>query len=303
MTDSSLPDPLRAYLADPRVRRSLANLVQTRVPARDAEDVVQSVLCAALAAEVVPAEASHIPRWIAGIARHKVADAHRRAYREQPTEDAEVAVPAPAFEMRQIAERVACEAAEDGAARRTLEWIAREHDGETWAEIARAERLPGAVVRKRISRFRRALRVRWLGALVLLVAAGFSTRALRRSTSEILPDDPRGSALAGSGDWRIDHVDVDSQAAPEVQALARLEAQSARIHVEGGRVRFTSPLRTTTYVILAERRDAETSETLVLRDEAGHEHRVSVSRPDPRAEVVEVRIDEGKWRGTIALRR
>src|SRR5262249_45623120 len=138
---------------------------------------------------------------------------------------------------------------------------------------ARAERLPGTVVRKRISRYRRALRARWLGPLALiLVVAGFSARALHRTRGEILPDDVRRSARAPDGAWRIDRGDPDPQTPPEVRAVAALEARSVRIHVDGKRVRLTSPMRTATYRIVSERRDGD-AETLLLRDDAGRERR------------------------------
>ena len=326
MTAAPLPDALRTYLADPRVRRSLASLVQTRVPARDAEDVVQSVLCAALAAESVPEEASHLPRWIAGIARHKVADAHRRAYREPPLDEAhahaesELEAPAPAFEARQLAARVAAEAAGDADATRTLEWIAREHEGETWAEIAKTERLPGAVVRKRISRFRRALRLRWRDAFgvsgaasVLAVVLAVALAASREGARDaIAPDDGVAHALVELGDWRVDRVDLDAATAPELRALAELEAMGMRVHIERARdatrVRVTCvtcTVRSMTYRVLSanaktpSESHSDAPETLLLRDEAGRDHRVVITHGDS----LRVRVDEGKWHGTLTLRR
>jgi hypothetical protein len=66
-----------------------------------------------------------------------------------------------------------------------------------------------------------------------------------------------------------------------------------------------TPVRTTTYRILTARRDAETRETLVLRETGSvggaanvREHRVVVTRDG----AVKIRIDEGKWSATVTLR-
>src|SRR5215467_12922982 len=71
----------RALLAGNATRRRLSAIVRRRVPSQDADDVVQSVLCDALAAEQVPVDPDELARWLAGVARHKVADHHRRAAR------------------------------------------------------------------------------------------------------------------------------------------------------------------------------------------------------------------------------
>ncbi len=213
-------------------------------------------------------------------------------------EEQEIEAPAPAFELRDIAGRVAGEAVGDAEAARALDWIAREHEGETWAEIGEAERLSGAVVRKRISRFRRALRLRWLGAVALLLAVGGMAVEASRAPVAIVAEDSAGGALGANGDWSVERVVLDGDAAPEARLLAELEAASMRVHVEGALVKLVSPVRSVAYRL--ERAEPDGArETLFLRDDAGRDHRVVVSRGEP----LEVRIDEGRWRGTLILRR
>ncbi len=308
MTASTLPD-VRSFLADAGVRRSLSNLVRARVPARDADDVVQAVLCAALAAESAPSERALLPRWIAGIARHKVADAYRRARRDQPVDGGELAAPPTPFEARQMAELVAGEAARDPAAQEALEWIAREHAGESWAEIARTEQLPDAVVRKRVSRFRRALRSRWLGAVTLAVAVGLPAwalllhaRGLSRERPSIVAEPLAPAAFTRDGSWRVITFEVDEGASAEVLALAQLEGLVSRVDVVAGHVTLTSPSRTRRYAIVGAPSTVRGSE-LTLRDEAGRDHRVTLTAAHEGANELRVRIDEGKWRGVLTLQR
>jgi hypothetical protein len=152
-------------------------------------------------------------------------------------------------------------------------------------------------VRKRISRFRRALRLRWLGAVALLLAAGASALEARRAPEAIVAEDSGGAALQ-TDDWRVERVVLDADASPKARALADVEAMGLHVHLNGASVELVSPLRSARYRIARADRDGG-RETLLLRDDAGHDHRVVVTR----GESVEVRIDEGQWRGTLVLRR
>jgi DNA-directed RNA polymerase specialized sigma24 family protein len=300
MTSSAMPD-LRVYLAEPGVRRDLARLVRGRVPPRDADDVVQSVLCAALAADFVPDERDDLPRWIAGIARHKVADVFRRAQREPAVEAPDLEAPAPPFEARQIAARVIDEAQDDPAAREALAWIAREHAGESWEEIAREARLSGEVVRKRISRFRRALRARWLGALVALLLGGASVRSfvgVAGAPDAIVSEELADLGLAPGVAYRVVRVEVDGDASAEARTLAEVEGRFTRVSLEGRSIVVRALSRTRRFVVVAAPRGSSEGD-VVLRDEAGREHRVAVSRGDE----LRVRVAEGAWRGTVVLAR
>jgi len=126
----------------------------------------------ALASDRRPEEAAELRRWVMGIARHKVADFHRRGRKEVPEELPEVEVsPAPheAREMVRWAEQQAHSTRDAGE---TLKWMAREGEGEKLETIAEEEALPPARVRQRVSRMRRWMRERWLAELAAVAALG-----------------------------------------------------------------------------------------------------------------------------------
>jgi DNA-directed RNA polymerase specialized sigma24 family protein len=177
---------VRQRLLEPGFRARLSAMVRRRVPASDADDVLQTVMCDALAASAAPASDVDAGRFIGGIAKNKVADFHRRSRRE-----AHDAANVEELPSGQGARAEACvllgAIAEDvtPSAKQTLEWIVREHAGEELAQIAKEARLPAPVVRQRVSRMRRALRARWLGpALVVLLGSDSARRGGRaRPTS------------------------------------------------------------------------------------------------------------------------
>jgi DNA-directed RNA polymerase specialized sigma24 family protein len=155
----------RKALGDPAVRRVVEKFVRRRVPPSDVEDVVQTVFCDALAAADRPVETTELTRWLLGIARHKVVDRHRRALREPPAELPEIpAGPAP-IEARALVRWAEQQAGDRGEARKTLDWMAREGEGEKLDAIAEEERVPAARVRQRVSRMRRWMKERWAAEL------------------------------------------------------------------------------------------------------------------------------------------
>ena len=179
-----------ARLADPAIRAMLVGYARSRVPEADAEDVVQTILVAALAAPRVPSGPVELRRWLIGIARHKVADLHRERKRLRTGE-----VPAQAVEAldeasewllwaeKQVQDR-------DGA--RALSWLARESEGEKLAQIAASETVPAPQLRQRVSRLRRLLQRRWraeLAVLSLLLLAGLiGWRLLHPAEPQALPE-------------------------------------------------------------------------------------------------------------------
>lgn len=230
-------------------RAALLARVRRRVPDADAEDVVQSVLAEALSSPARPDEPEAARRWIWGIARHKIADHHRRAGRETNDVPERAAPPAPHEENALLAWAVG-ELPPGADAQKTLDWLLREGEGETLEAIAEEERLPAPVVRQRVSRLRRLLRSRW----AQLVAAGLAVLVgwalLRRQGRErpigVPPDvreDPslvavrtRARAMrddaaraAAQRDWarcleRLDAakaIDPAGDRAPGVEALRR----------------------------------------------------------------------------------
>jgi DNA-directed RNA polymerase specialized sigma24 family protein len=171
-TMSTEPPAMKTLLGDPALRRALSDFVRRRVPPSDVDDVVQTVLVDALAATNAPADPRELTRWMLGVARHKVADLHRRAHREPPAELPDLeAAPAPIeeIEMARWAEE---QAGSSRDARQTLAWMAREGEGEKLEAIATDEQVPAARVRQRVSRMRRWMKERWLAELAAVAALG-----------------------------------------------------------------------------------------------------------------------------------
>ena len=203
----SAPTPL----GDPELRRFLEEFVRRRVPASDAEDVVQIVLCDALAAERVPTEREELRKWLIGIARHKVADFHRKASRERPSEPPEQEVQPAPIEVREMVRWAEEQAKSTRDGQKTLDWMAREGEGEKLESIAEAENVPAARVRQRVSRMRRWMKERWaaeLAAVALLVAlAILFWRWLRPDEHpEALPEAPPSSPVLPEAPTPLDRA-------------------------------------------------------------------------------------------------
>jgi DNA-directed RNA polymerase specialized sigma24 family protein len=166
-TDGSAPgDPL----ADPTVRKDLVAFVRRRVPARDVDDVVQTVLCAALGMPNRPRDPDELRRWVLGVAHHKVVDFHRRAEREPSVAVGEVPSAPPPVEARELVRWAEKQAGPAGDAQKTLAWMAREGEGEKLESIAEDEKLPATRIRQRVSRMRRWMKKQWLAELAAVAA-------------------------------------------------------------------------------------------------------------------------------------
>ena len=171
-TMSTEPPAMKTLLGDPALRRALSDFVRRRVPSSDVDDVVQTVLVDALAATNAPSDPRELTRWMLGVARHKVADLHRRAHREPPAELPDLeAVPAPIEEL-EMARWAEEQAGSSRDAKQTLSWMAREGEGEKLEAIATDEQVPAARVRQRVSRMRRWMKERWLAELAAVAALG-----------------------------------------------------------------------------------------------------------------------------------
>ncbi|WP_437931695.1 sigma factor [Sorangium sp. So ce291] len=165
--------PATNPLAEPGIRRALEEFVRRRVPSGEVDDVVQTVLCDALASPARPADPTELRRWLLGVARHKVADHHRRSSREAATELPDLPVGPPPVEARELArwaEEQASATRDVQHAQQTLAWMAREGEGEKLESIAAEEQVPAARVRQRVSRMRRWMRERWLAELAAVAA-------------------------------------------------------------------------------------------------------------------------------------
>src|SRR5262249_1890120 len=149
-------------LSSPELRKLIERMVRRRVPETDVDDVVQTVLCDALASEGIPSEDEELRKWIAGITRHKGADFHRKGRRarhvELPDHIEGEEPPHSANEWVNWAEE---RTKADPEAKRTLDWMARESTGEKLAHIAEEAQMPATQVRQRVSRLRRWMRQQW----------------------------------------------------------------------------------------------------------------------------------------------
>ncbi|AUX42753.1 uncharacterized protein SOCE26_041860 [Sorangium cellulosum] len=174
------PSPATTPLAEPGLRRSLEEFVRRRVPSAEVDDVVQTVLCDALASPARPTDPSELRRWLLGIARHKVADHHRRASREAATELPDLPVGPPPVEARELARWAEEQASSSRDAQQTLAWMAREGEGEKLESIAAEAQVPAARVRQRVSRMRRWMRERWRAELAAVAALALLALVLAR---------------------------------------------------------------------------------------------------------------------------
>jgi DNA-directed RNA polymerase specialized sigma24 family protein len=230
---TGLPAPSAATpLGDPELRRFIEEFVRRRVPPSDAEDVVQTVLCDALAAERVPTEREELRKWLVGIARHKVADFHRKGSRERPTDPPEQEVPPAPIEVREMARWAEEQALSTRDGAKTLDWMAREGEGEKLENIAAEENVPAARVRQRVSRMRRWMKERWaaeLGAvalLALLVIAAW--RWLRPDERpEALPEQPPVAPLPEAP------TPLDRARALRAEAIAKCDATEWQACLDG----------------------------------------------------------------------
>jgi DNA-directed RNA polymerase specialized sigma24 family protein len=206
-------------LGDPEVRRFLEDFVRRRAPASDVDDLVQTVLVDALASDKVPAEREELRKWLVGIARHKVADFHRKTTRERPTDPPEQEAPPAPIEAREMVQWAEEQAGSTREGAQTLGWMAREGEGEKLESIASEEKVPAARVRQRVSRMRRWMKERWAAELaavaliaVLLVIAW---RLLRdpKELPEARPENPpvpTGEPVTPSPEERAEKLRADA---------------------------------------------------------------------------------------------
>jgi|LNFM01.1.fsa_nt_gb RNA polymerase sigma factor (sigma-70 family) len=162
------------------LRDALRTLARRKVAEADVDDIVQVVLTEAAASQGRPEDPADARKWIYGILRNKIADHHRRPKREELVPELREEPRSEAHaqdmqEVRSLLEWAMRELPPGMDARRTLEWLLRESEGETLEEIARSEQLPPEQVRQRVSRLRRFFRERWVATAVgfaVLIALG-----------------------------------------------------------------------------------------------------------------------------------
>jgi DNA-directed RNA polymerase specialized sigma24 family protein len=223
---------LRRYVSHPRTRSSLTAYARRWGLADGAEDVVQTVLCDALAVQAVPVPVPDIPRWVSGIARKKIADERRRRARWQWVEwvepkDAPATASPEAADLLQRIEREVV----DPEQRRALGWLLREHAGDSLLEIAREQAMQAPALRQRIHRLRQRLRARYLAPLLVLLlgigaTAAWSAHSRQHAAAAVAP-----AALARyDGQWRV------ARSEP-----SRYAALGLRVVIAGGTVRVQGP--------------------------------------------------------------
>jgi DNA-directed RNA polymerase specialized sigma24 family protein len=153
-------------LGSPEIRRLVEQFVRRRVPAGEVDDIVQTVLCDALASDAIPSDDDQLRRWLMGITRHKVADFHRGGARAGRHEElGEAPAESAPLEARAMARWAEKQTEGDAEAERTLDWMAREGGGEKLAHIAADAKVSPELVRQRVSRMRRFMRDKWAAEL------------------------------------------------------------------------------------------------------------------------------------------
>lgn len=237
------------YIANPATRSSLQAYIRRRGLGDSAEDLVQTVLCDALAVEAVPERNSELPRWLTGIARNKVVDERRRRARWKRAElDDEPEAPRCA-EARDLLLRIARDVVEPEE-RRALDWLVREHEGDALYLIALDQALEPSTLRQRICRLRKSLRARYLAALVALLGVGAawaSHEVAGASGSQV-----GGDALSPyAGVWQV-----------TAGAPARYGHLQVRVSGDGRHVRVFGPSEPLSRELVVER---EATDALTLR--------------------------------------
>lgn len=296
-------------LGDTARMRGVSAMVRRRVPACDADDVTQTVLCDALSAPKLPSEPSELRRFLCVLARNKIADFHRRVRKVGSASDdacEEIAVAPSPIEARSLLARVVD--ATSPRDRETLEWLVREHEGEELKEIAADVGLPAPTVRKRVSRLRRALRTRWAHALLVIVGAGGAAAATRHAsrddvssiTADPIVDVSAGVILAGQGHWRIapDYALVHS-------TRGTIDTSAVEVSIDGRNVVVTGPLRAIpgarlAWSITSTRRVDSRMYTIELRDEHGRVQHATVFL---ESQAMKITFRDGPLKGSARLVR
>jgi DNA-directed RNA polymerase specialized sigma24 family protein len=222
-------EQLLDYIANPATRSSLHAYVRRRGLADSADDLVQTVLCDALAVEAVPERDSELPRWLTGIARNKVVDERRRRSRWKRAELPEDAEAAPrSTEARDLLHRIASEVVEPEE-RRALDWLVREHEGDSLYLIALDQALEPNTLRQRICRLRKSLRARYLVALLAVLGLGGAWAALP-AAPELSPAGLTEQLSPYAGTWRV-----------TATTPAKYQSLGLTVHIHGGHVRVVGP--------------------------------------------------------------
>lgn len=231
------------------LRGALVAMVRRRVPEAEVEDIVQATLAEAVESPHAPNESDALRRWLFGVAKHKVVDYHRRAGRESFDMPDVGEDPAPHSEADML--RWAERNLPDGSdAKKTLDWMIREGEGEHLESIAASEKVPAPRVRQRVSRMRRHFKDRWAREVALLAALGVIITAivfyLKKKDQDVIvhdphtvPIDPRGEAVrrialekCAASEWKTCIEGLDEAKRLDPAGDARPEVKRAREDAE-----------------------------------------------------------------------
>ncbi len=296
-----MPTPFfpRQAIGAPALRKTVSAMVRRRVPPGDVEDLAQTILCEALAAPGLPSDPAELRRFVAGIARHKVADFHRRTRRDDSSDVDALEVGPPPVEARELLASIVASVSSSVRERETLEWLVREHDGEQLRTIAEDAGLPAPAVRQRVSRLRRVLRAQWAHALALLVVAGACGGLAERARHErsTISADPTGdpvalAALVAQGQWRVEHAVGEQDAS--------LEAKLVDVRIQGRRVTVSGPVSSVIRTLTAVIPRSDGTLALDLRDDSGALQHATARIDGDRMWVT---LHDGRVRGSATLVR
>jgi DNA-directed RNA polymerase specialized sigma24 family protein len=225
---------LLELVSNPTTLRKLASYVRRRGAGQESEDVVQNVLCDLLAVQNLPSDPDDLPRFVNAIARRRVVDEHRRRARIGGDAAREPSISIHP-EVRDLLGRIERDAEASGQ-RGPLSCILREHAGETLLEVAREQALSPTTLRQRICRLRRALRTRYLGALVLLLVGGSALALVDHGVDSRTPSVAAATELMRyEGTWRV----IDASKKPSIGVEVSFHAGIAKVRSAGGVVQRT----------------------------------------------------------------
>lgn len=298
-------------LSSPELRRGLAALLRRRVPAHEVADLMQTVLCDALASARLPEDPDEVAKWVSGIARHKVADYRRRTGRTDvapsacASEIARADEPAP-FEAREILGEV-LSVSQRPRDRETLEWIVREHEGEALSVIAAEEGLASPAVRKRVSRLRRLLRARFavpatfVALFALALAGGFGGRVVSDDPLVQITAEPNSAFPAGlAGDFRVVSHTLSQSTPTATRAVVERELAGATIVIGATTVELHGSSTTLVRTVANVKRMPNGEVRAELRDAKG---RVTHVTARSVGRTLEVTVEDGSARGVLTLAR
>ena len=301
---------LRVVVSQPAFLRRLASYVRRAVPAQDVDDVTQSVLSDALAAEAVPDSPEDMARWIRGIARHKVADFHRVAHRHAAVEAVEAWSPPPPVEARSVLGWLARQVEGRPRDEESLDWLVREGAGERLDAVAHEAKQSPANVRQRVCRLRSTFRKRWLAEIAVAVALACLLIAVQQAdrwnadaiAPELSSTDAASTALLSQldGSWHVVALRPDADLDPARQSLAQVAPRAISVRVEGNLLSVVGPVATARRTMTVTP-GGDGAFELTFRDDKGGEQTARATLDHEGKLTLVSRA--GAWRGTAVLSR